>query len=286
MAENFYDRLDEILDAAHAGHKRQWTVDALDALYGERREVVAKERDAARAELDEVHEQAAVAREERAGIVRAAREVARAKDLYFEQRATARALARKAERERDEAREQVERLRSELGQRRRDLAAVTGHHPRTAWDELIRLTYTDVTGLRSKVDQRRRDLSRMRNAWKSARAGRARERQQRTELRTEMVRLTAQLRAWQDAGDTTDIEGDVRDALAPLADWETATGNAPDWLVTVVVGLILPIAFRRDRATEQLQRVKQVRVWRNEDGNGFVFADDLRAAVDGAEAGS
>lgn len=65
----------------------------------------------AREDLAAVRAELAAAHEERAGIVKAAREVARQKDLYFEQRATARALAKKAERERDEAREQVQRVR-------------------------------------------------------------------------------------------------------------------------------------------------------------------------------
>jgi predicted nuclease with TOPRIM domain len=38
----------------------------------------------------------------------------------------------------------------------------------------------------------------------------------------------------------------------------------------------------RDRLAEQVKRVKQVRAWRNEDGRMFVFASDLRAALDGA----
>lgn len=55
----------------------------------------------------------------------------------------------------------------------------------------------------------------------------------------------------------------------------------------------------RDRLAEQVEiergrgngyankvvRAKQVRVWHNEDGKGFVFSDDLRAALDGTEAG-
>ena len=39
----------------------------------------------------------------------------------------------------------------------------------------------------------------------------------------------------------------------------------------------------RNRRAAQVQRATQVRVWRNEDGKGFVFADDLRAALDGTE---
>ena len=55
------------------------------------------------------------------------------------------------------------------------------------------------------------------------------------------------------------------------------------------------IVAERDAAREQVEiergrgngyanqvvRVKQVRVWHNEDGKGFVFADDLFAALDG-----
>ena len=58
------------------------------------------------------------------------------------------------------------------------------------------------------------------------------------------------------------------------------------------------IAAERDEAREQVEiergrgngyanqvvRVKQVRVWHNEDGKGFVFADDLFAALNGTAA--
>jgi hypothetical protein len=40
----------------------------------------------------------------------------------------------------------------------------------------------------------------------------------------------------------------------------------------------------RDAAREQVRRVELVRVWRNEDGKGFVFADDLFATLEGTEA--
>ncbi|WP_141576078.1 hypothetical protein [Actinomadura sp. WMMA1423] len=40
----------------------------------------------------------------------------------------------------------------------------------------------------------------------------------------------------------------------------------------------------RDAACQQVERAAQVRVWRNEDGKGFVFAYDLYAALNGTEA--
>lgn len=41
----------------------------------------------------------------------------------------------------------------------------------------------------------------------------------------------------------------------------------------------------RGRLVEQVERVERIRVWTNEDGKGFVFADDLRTALDRTEAG-
>ena len=40
----------------------------------------------------------------------------------------------------------------------------------------------------------------------------------------------------------------------------------------------------RNRRDAQVQRAALVRVWRNEDGKGFVFADDLYSALNGTEA--
>ncbi len=51
MPENFYNRLDEILDGAREGQKRNDTVDALDALYTERQ---TAEVEQLRAELEEI----------------------------------------------------------------------------------------------------------------------------------------------------------------------------------------------------------------------------------------
>ena len=56
---NFYDRLDEILDDAHAGHKRRWIVDALDALYGEQQQALIKDREDALAENERLRVQLA-----------------------------------------------------------------------------------------------------------------------------------------------------------------------------------------------------------------------------------
>lgn len=67
----------------------------------------------------------------------------------------------------------------------------------------------------------------------------------------EVERLRAELAAWQTAGTSTDLDAIAADHLATLADWETETGSAPDWLVTAVVDLLTPITIERDRLARE-----------------------------------
>lgn len=75
-------------------------------------------------------------------------------------------------------------------------------------------------------------------------------------MKAELARLRRELAAYHAAAESTDLEGDVADHLADLADWQTENSTAPDWLVDAVIGLIAPVKAERDRLAEQVKRAR------------------------------
>jgi hypothetical protein len=78
------------------------------------------------------------------------------------------------------------------------------------------------------------------------------------QMQAEVHRTRAELAAYHAACESTDLEGDVRDALADLAEWETEDRCAPDWLVDTVIGLLAPLKAERDRLVEFVDQVRNL----------------------------
>lgn len=88
------------------------------------------------------------------------------------------------------------------------------------------------------------------------------------ELHAELQQARAELDTYHAAAYSTDLDGDVRDHLHDLADWDDTDGSAPGWLVDAVMGLLAPHRARAEQAEtavtahktaiiEALQRAEQ-----------------------------
>lgn len=80
---------------------------------------------------------------------------------------------------------------------------------------------------------------------------------------------------------THDLEGDLRDALLPLRDWETATGGAPDDLIAAILAVIRPAERERDTDKGLLAGLqKEMRAAITAQGQAERERDEARAALD------
>lgn len=161
-------------------------------------------------------------------------------------------VVREWERQRDRADKAV----AERDQARADLFEVREEKDdvdteATVWHDEFQQAMADVERLRAELAAAEQARDNALSGEATAEAKRDQARDELAQARDELARVRADLEGWRRAATSTDLEGDVGDHLCDLADWQTANGDAPDWLVKAVLDLLAPVATERDRLAKE-----------------------------------